>query len=273
VDSTNNKIKEHDEAKEKRLKDQLDSKIIRDMNRRLKFDQYCQIIIVKTRAALLRMKKNIGDKKILVEALRNQIRVRRHVYGISQKDLPNIKVSSNVNVDAECTRLVKEMEVLVQQDLPNMIDPPQPYPSRQPAPAPSSAAQHAYDDYTELVKQAYDELTRLTNENMTFVTQTTCRLTAAANPTASEDDRAELNGTRFVEEGILWRVLDVDYSEQEEEIVVWYYDVDKADEDDVSEEDMHMAREATPMVDLDCLERSSMDEVRAWIEESNGHIE
>jgi len=67
----------------------------------------------------------------------------------------------------------------------------------------------------------------------------------------------------FEEDGVNWKVLTVVWDANEEEVVVWYYDVDMAEEGQFSEGDLDLAR--TEGLDLAPLECSGVTEVRAWI--------
>ena len=68
-----------------------------------------------------------------------------------------------------------------------------------------------------------------------------------------------------------WKVLAVTWSPMEEEVVVWYYDVDAAAEDEVTEDEMERHTSAfasgnAPSAPCpDVLERSTVMEIRSWI--------
>ena len=61
-------------------------------------------------------------------------------------------------------------------------------------------------------------------------------------------------------------VLAVEWNTDLEEVVVWYYDVDMAKDEDLSEEEMNLAR--TEGLGLAPLECSSAAEVQSWIKTS-----
>lgn len=79
-------------------------------------------------------------------------------------------------------------------------------------------------------------------------------------PTAAQ---AALEGEVFEEDGVDWKVLAVVWDADEEEVVVWYYDVEMAADGDLSEDEMDLAR--TEGLDLGPLECSSVTEVKGWI--------
>jgi len=61
---------------------------------------------------------------------------------------------------------------------------------------------------------------------------------APRSPTAGE---AALAGVQFEEDRIEWRVLKVGWSEEYEEVVVWYFDTAMAVDAELNEEDMEVA--------------------------------
>ena len=73
-----------------------------------------------------------------------------------------------------------------------------------------------------------------------------------------------LDGEEFEEEGVDWKVLHSEWSEEYEQIVVFYYDVDMAQAEGLTEEQLGE--------DLghDCVEYSKVSEVAGWIKASNG---
>ena len=70
----------------------------------------------------------------------------------------------------------------------------------------------------------------------------------------------------FEEGGVDWKVLTVEWDTDLEAVVVWYYDVDMAADEDLDEEEMDLAR--TEGLDLAPLECPSAAEVQSWIKES-----
>ena len=72
-----------------------------------------------------------------------------------------------------------------------------------------------------------------------------------------------IEGEVFEENGVDWKVLAVVWDADEEEVVVWYYDVEMAADGDLSEDEMDLAR--TEGLDLGPLECSSVTEVKGWI--------
>jgi hypothetical protein len=78
-----------------------------------------------------------------------------------------------------------------------------------------------------------------------------------------------LCGVEFNDDGILWKVVNVTWSASENEPVVWYYDVNSAQRSGVDVETLksHTRQYESLKVGIvpDCLERSSVWEVREWI--------
>jgi hypothetical protein len=80
-------------------------------------------------------------------------------------------------------------------------------------------------------------------------------------------DHMSMEGQEFEEDSVLWKVIDVKYCKKSKVLVVWYYDVQKAREQGITEEVMIEARNAKPVVFCEPLEHSSVEEVRSWIAE------
>jgi hypothetical protein len=75
-----------------------------------------------------------------------------------------------------------------------------------------------------------------------------------------------LVGEEFEEDGIAWVVLGAEWSEYLEELVVWYYDVDMAEDDEITEEEMREGRKVGLIVGP--VGVTSIAEVQAWIRAS-----
>ena len=82
---------------------------------------------------------------------------------------------------------------------------------------------------------------------------------------------AALSGTTFTEDEVSWKVLSVLWSPEDEVVIVWYYDVDAAVEEEVTEEEMKQYADAFVSEDPSSgpcpppLERSTVEEIRSWI--------
>ena len=73
-----------------------------------------------------------------------------------------------------------------------------------------------------------------------------------------------MEGVLFNEEGCDWKVLEVSWSGKDRKVIVWYFDVALAAEQNITEEHMRSAS-VTSRNSIDPLERSSVSEIRAWI--------
>ena len=82
------------------------------------------------------------------------------------------------------------------------------------------------------------------------------------------DDETALVGSEFEEDGVQWKVLAVDWSDDDAAMVVWYYDLAAAG--NMTEEEMESKRIAGEAGQVDALEFSSVSEVKAWIKLSPG---
>ena len=80
-----------------------------------------------------------------------------------------------------------------------------------------------------------------------------------------KEDEIALVRTEFVEDGTKWKVLAVDWSDDDHDMVVWYYDIEAAN---MEEEEMEKMRITDRAGEVDALEFSSVPEVQKWIKMS-----
>jgi len=86
----------------------------------------------------------------LRRGVRDQIRVRLHVYKVKAADLPNI---GSDNFEVAMARLMAELRAVVARALPRDPPPPVPYPSRSAHPAPTHAAVAFHVKHLEAINQ------------------------------------------------------------------------------------------------------------------------
>ena len=79
--------------------------------------------------------------------MRDQIRVRLHVYKVKAADLPNI---GSDNPEVAMARLMAELRAVVARALPRDPPPPVPYPSRSAHPAPTHAVMRPWHVFKRL---------------------------------------------------------------------------------------------------------------------------
>ena len=219
------------------------------------------------------------DYKACAEALRDQIRVRLHVYKVKASDLPGIGSDSP---EVAVARLMDELRpVVVSGALPRNPPQPVPYPDRAPHPAPTAAAAVFQMAHLAAISAALVDMVELMAEGYVFNAPRRRAAAARAStakapkalkaPTGPKAKRAReptpaqaaLEGQEFEEDGVDWKVLAVVWDATAEEVVVWYYDVGMAAEGDLTEDDLDLAR--TEGFDLGPLECSSVKEVKFWI--------
>ena len=212
----------------------------------------------------------------LAEALRVQIRVRKYVYRVSMNNLPQITAKPGQSVAQEAERLRIAFVELVKVPLPAKQHSPTPFPVRGPIPAPSAEAVKLEKDHINQVSKAWGELIKVLDGSAVFKASKAKRAVAqgtappkskkarARKPKApSHSDRA-VEGAEFEEDGIDWKVLAVRWCESTEAVVVWYYDVVEAEAGGIDEEQMNDAIDKGDS--YDCLEYSSVSEIKRWIE-------
>jgi len=214
-----------------------------------------------------------ANDKDYVEALRDEIRVRHHVYGIAPGVL--LQIGSAPANATELARLEGELQAEVVKVLPPKPPGPTPYPVREKHKTPTAQAATAHEAYVARVAAAWEELGTLTND---FIFRAPRERTQRANRASTRALQQEVSprdaalcGVTFTEDDVNWKVLAVTWSPTEEEVVVWYYDVDAAAEDEVTEDEMErhtseFAAGNTPSAPCpDVLERSTVMEIRSWI--------
>ena len=73
-------------------------------------------------------------------------------------------------------------------------------------------------------------------------------------------------GEEFEDDGVRWKVLAVDWSDDDKSMVVCYYDVESAV---LTEDETEKKRLDGKAEDIDVLEYSSVAEVKAWVQLSS----
>ena len=105
---------------------------------------------------------------MLAEALRQQIRVRLHLYGIKAPALPYIGAKPGASEEDEAARLRTAFAGLVQSALPARPGAPAPYPVRGAAAAPSALAVQLDVDHMREISNTWKKLVPLLNDNGAF---------------------------------------------------------------------------------------------------------
>ena len=274
----------HDSARVKRLKEKSDRHVQKHLDRCTKYAEFDRIAPCTTLAGLDALATD--DAKAYAEALRNQIRVRTHVYFVPRKELPNI---GDGHSPGEVQRLVSGLRGLVEKPLKKKPAPPLPYPVRPAHPAPTAGAAALDIEHVDKISAAITKLMALTSEGVIRAPRAsapgrpraappraassppppTRKRRAPAGPRAPRNAtaaQASLVGESFEEEDIEWKVLMVGWCSEMEEIVVWYYDVEMAKDAELSDDDMEEARKAGEL--LAPVEVSRLSEVKRWISDS-----
>ena len=246
------------------------------MNQALQYQKYCNIDPIRTKKELMAIQKALTTQDKLIDALRDQIRVREHVYGVKKSALP--KLGSGFN-DTERIRLVQALNELITKVLP-INRPPCPLPHflRPQHQAPSKLAIQIDFNHMKSISEALTKVHELTANGIFSFSRTAAQSNEdehdgdeevedgfVAVPAATS--KAIKIGARFIEDNISWKVLSMEFSDEYKEFLVWYYDIDMAPEQKISEDQMHSALRDNQS--LDCMERSRCSEVRKWIRASN----
>jgi hypothetical protein len=253
-----------------RLKAKAAAHVALFVNRAGNRDKHMKIVPGTSLAGLaaLGAGKSLKDH---LQAMRDQIRVRIHVYEIKAAALPAIGSQDTVDEQA---RLAEGLKAIVVLPLPRLPPPPLPYPVRPAHPAPTAEATVLDMHHMGRVSDAITQLMHLTSEGSFKAARSKVPRRSARAPAAPSVPRARsanaaslaLVGAEFEESLISWKVVGVDWSEELDEVVVWYYDVAMAADLELDEDEMNLARKTG--VDLAPLECSSTCEVRRWIKAS-----
>lgn len=271
-------LEKMDQAKAGRNAKAREEEIAKFSNRCVKYNEFAAIPVIAAPLALDALAaKHADSPKELAEALRQQTRLRIHVFGMKRAELPLIGTKPGATDQEEAKRLLDFYTNSVKSALPPKPPAPSPFPVRAAVAAPSALAVELDRDHFVAVSAAWKELLLLLEKgifnapkkkpppgpprpNRARAESSSPRVPKERDPSASE--RA-LEGEEFEEDGIDWKVLSVRWCDEQEGVVVWYYDMEEANSSDVSEEEMSAAIEEGKSID--CLEYSSVREIRDWI--------
>ena len=278
-DEWRKKEKGHDSARLKRKIDNQDDDINTAQTKALKFQQYDQVVPITTEEALDALTAKYagkGQDKEYAEHLRDQLRARQHCFKWKKSTLPNF--GSNHN-EGELSRLESALRSVVVKDIGKKIAPPLARLLRPAPPAMTAEAIQLQVEHLKLVSQATFEIMRLARSGVFSMAprkrsggaKRTARPRKKKNAAkkARRVTNAEkgLVGEAFEEDAIEWMVLDVVWSDEDGEVVVHYYDIVDAANDDLTEDDLREALEESEY--YDCMERSKVSEIRKWIREGS----
>lgn len=277
-------LRKMDEAKAARQLKARQDEIEKHANRALKFHEFAAIPVVSSLHSLNALIAAHTDRPAeLAEALRQQIRVRKYVYRAKSSELPYISAKPGHSSEDEAKRLQAAFTKIVKVALSPKPPAPTPFPVRGAAAAPSAFAMELDKAHALSISNAWRELIEVLNGKVVFKapkakpskvpkapgtqkpskakTRTTAPTPKAAK-TPSIADRA-LEGAEFEEDGVEWKVLTVRWCSSAQVVVVWYYDVVEAEAGAVSEDQMTEAIDNGES--YDCLEYSSVNEIRRWV--------
>jgi hypothetical protein len=179
------------------------------------------------------------------------------VYGVKKNELPLVGGGSNKE---ERERLVNAMESMIANPLPPKLPAPSPYTTRAPHSAPTEAATALEDAHRAKEALCLSNILARANHGVTFTAARARRASRAVT-----HNHIAMEGRTFIDEDVEWKVIDVRYSKAQKVMVVWYYDIEMAHEQGISEDDMITLRNDNSWKDCEPLECSSVDEVNTWI--------
>jgi hypothetical protein len=266
------KVEEHDAAKVNRYRDARSKEIEKCLDRAARYAEFSLIAPCTTVEQLEALNTPSTSVNEHLKVLRDQIRVRRHVFGLKPKDLPLIGDDTG---DGAVTRLEDALRMEVVKPLPAKPAPPPPYPVRPRHAAPTASAISLDQQHLVAVSAAWTQLMSMTNQSIFRVPRqhaaTRARRAVAAPRQTATPQEVALSGTTFTEDAVDWKVLAPLWSEAQKVVLVWYYDEAAAAAAGVNEDSMRTFAAAVSCGVKDpgpCpspLERSSVMEIREWI--------
>ena len=259
----------------------------------LDYRKHDRIEPITTPQGLAALKADHGDSHgNYADALRNQIRVRKYVYGMG--DLPAIGGGSS---DGELARLELAVGILVGQELGEKM--PEPNPEFRPHDHSTSTdgAKQKFYDHIKQVVAAYRGLIALTEKGVFRLpvgdgedddgestsssgssimrassSSSSSSSTATPRPRKARRVKAKETGTvgqSFEDGGTNWKVLDVVWSDVYGEVVVYYYDMDSVNAEGIEEKElMDSLDDAGDHLYNEHIEFSKIKEVMGWLRAS-----
>ena len=187
-------LRKMDEAKAARLKASREEEITKHANRSLKYFKLAAVIVVASIAALASLVAlHAGSPKKLVADLCQQIRLRKHVFGVPASELPCIGAKPGATDFSEAERLRKAFELIVTKPLPAKPPPPTPYPVRAAAAAPSELATQLDMSHMSDVSRAWRELIAVLDGGAIFKAPKRKRKKSAVPAGTSRPKKAKAN--------------------------------------------------------------------------------
>jgi hypothetical protein len=181
--------------------------------------------------------------------MRDQIRVRIHVYEIKAAALPAI---GSLDTADEQTRLVEGLKAIVVLPLSRLPPPPLPYPVRAAHPAPTAEATALDMQHMGSISNAITQLIHLAPAGSFKTARSKVPRRSARAPAAPSVPRARsanaatlaFVGFEFEEPLISWKAVGVNWSGELGQVVVWYYDAAMAADLELDEGEIDLARKA-----------------------------
>jgi hypothetical protein len=211
-------------------------------------------------------------KDCYIEALRDQLRAREHVYEQTKLKV-KLPAIGRTNTIEEVKRIEDGLKPLFALPLVARHSPPAALPTRErsQAVAPTELAKVLLAEYAKKMREAWVKLGEYMDKCVFTLRRRPVqegRQNMARAPRAptvrapTQRQRAAVEGREFEDEGVRWRVLNVAWSGENQEMVVFYYDIDGVSEEELKEiEDT----DDFALSELDAVEVSTLKEVLKWI--------
>ena len=280
VDDPKARLEEHDSNSLALLEENRAKAVESARNKWLNYKKLESIVPAKSKAELRSLYASFKapdgsiDDEGRDKAMTDQIRVRIYIHGMKAKELPNMHATPKLGHFKNAERLLGEFESCpVFFSLPAKQPEPAPYPERPAHPAPSAEAEQLQRSHIAKFHSVWKDVLEMTKEGIFSAPKrksgggvrkrrTGKRKAPQKKERSPRPGEIELLRAEFVEDGTLWKVLAVDWSDDDHDMVVWYYDVEAATVDEDTMEQMRIDGKAG---EVDALEFSSVLEVKKWI--------
>jgi len=241
------------------------------MNKCLNYDRRLEESVsrlAKTFPALKQLLKDAKTEGQKCEIYRDQIRIRESLYDITKP----VNYGSGSGA-AELKRLRDGVEPVLKQKLPPIKPRPMPLAERALVAVPDSASRSLASDHVARQLAAWELVRKMVKSGVFRMKRPAaaqqrrrnrCTQPPAKKARGPNAKEQALDGEEFEEEGVDWKVLHSEWNEDYERIVVFYYDVDMAVAEGLTEEKL------SEDLGHDCVEYSTVGEVAGWIKAFNG---
>mmetsp|Transcript_48720 Transcript_48720/g.83195 ORF Transcript_48720/g.83195 Transcript_48720/m.83195 type:complete len:212 (-) Transcript_48720:59-694(-) len=163
-----------------------------------------------------------------------------HIYSIPAKDLKNMHGAGGHKINAERLLLELPTSMGFEGALPPKPKAPSPYPARKEHAASSVAVKGLDRGHYDRLQLTWKEVLEMTKEGVFTAPKRKRtgggiggkkrkkRAVSVAKERTARDNEVALVGAEFEDEGTMWKAVEVEWSDDDNCIAVWYYDLNSA---------------------------------------------